>query len=179
MPGNSFICFDGIKPGESLHETHGGKDGWIEITDWSWDIEADTSYLKGGGAAVGKPTPGTLSFSHYYDVASPTIMLKIVQGKHFPKVHIVMLKQTGSADGKGEPYFGITMDEVFMTKVSSKGAEDGSVTQDVECVFKSIAVAYKKQTEEGGLDSTAKDFVWDIGKMKTDAPKMDLGVKGI
>jgi type VI secretion system secreted protein Hcp len=180
MPGNSFICFDGIKPGESLHETHNGKNGWIEITDWSWDIEADTSYLKGGGAAVGKPTPGTLSFSHYYDVASPTIMLKIVQGKHFPKVHIVMLKQTGSVDGKGEPYFGITMEEVFMTKVSSKGAEDGSVTQDVECVFKTIAVAYKKQEEGGELTSSPAPFIWDIGKMKTEGvPEMKLDVKGV
>src|SRR5829696_7820181 len=101
MPGNSFICCDGIKPGESLHETHNGKDGWMEATDFEWTIEADTSFLKGGGAAVGKPTPGSLSFSHTYDVASPTIMLKIVQGKHFPKMHIVMLKSTGLETGKG------------------------------------------------------------------------------
>lgn len=178
MPGNSFIWFDGVKPGESTHDTHKGKDGWIEISDWSWDIEADTSYLKGAGASVGKPTPGTLSISHYYDTASPVIMLKIVQGKHFPKVHIVMLKQTGSASGKGEPYFGITMDEVFITKVSSKGAEDGTVTQDVEMVFKTIAVAYKPQKEEGGDLDKAKDFIWDIGKMKTEnVPYMNLGIQ--
>jgi len=101
MPGNAFIKFDGVPKGESTHTSHNGDNGWIEISDWSWDIEADTSYLKGGGAAVGKPTPGTLSFSHYYDLSSPTIMQKIVQGKHFAKMHIVMLKQTGAVDGKG------------------------------------------------------------------------------
>ena len=61
--------------------------GWIEISDWSWDIEADTSFLKGAGASVGKPTPGTLCFSHYYDLASPVIMQKIVQGTHFEGAH--------------------------------------------------------------------------------------------
>ncbi|MBL0147829.1 MAG: type VI secretion system tube protein Hcp [Ideonella sp.] len=150
MPGNAFIKFEkDVDKGESTHETHSGEKGWIEISDWSWDIEADTSFLKGAGASVGKPQPGNLSFSHYYDKASPVIMLKIVQGKHFGKVHIVMLKQTGSADGKGEPYFGITMEEAFITKVSSKGAEDGSVTQDVEMVFKTVAVAYAPQELTG------------------------------
>lgn len=166
MPGNSFIKFDGVK-GESLHKTNSGDKGWIEISDWSWDIEADTSYLKGGGAAVGKPQPGTLSFSHYYDKASPVIMSKIVMGKHFKKVQIVMLKQTGAVDGQGEVYFGITMQEAFITKVSSKGAEDGSVTQDIEMVFKVIAIAYLAQKEDGTL-SPSIPFGWDIGKMQID-----------
>lgn len=169
MPGNAFIKFDGITKGESTHITNNGENGWIEISDWSWDIEADTSYLKGAGAAVGKPQPGTLSFSHYYDKSSPVIMKKIVQGKHFPKVYIVMLKQTGSEDGQGEPYFAITVDEAFITKVSSKGSEDGSVTQDVEMVFKVIAVGYKAQELKGGmLEKAPSDFGWDIGKMQTE-----------
>ena len=168
MPGNAFIWFDAVDKGESTHETHNGDKGWIEISDWNWDIEADTSFLKGAGASVGKPQPGTLSFSHYYDTASPVIMLKIVQGKHFGKVHIVMLKQTGEASGKGEPYFGITLEEAFITKVSSKGAEDGSVTQDVDMVFKTISVGYKPQKLVGGGLDKQKDFNWDIGKMKTE-----------
>ena len=167
MPGNSFIKFDTIATGESKHATNSGKKGWIEISDWSWDIEADTSYLKGGGAAVGKPQPGTLSFSHYYDRASPTIMAKIVMGKHFPKVWIVMLKQTGAPDGQGEPYFGLTMQECFITKVSSKGAEDGSVTQDVEMVFKVVSVGYRQQKEDGSLEPQI-NFGWDIGQMQID-----------
>lgn len=103
-------------------------------------------------------------------------MQRIVQGTHFDSAHIVMLKQTGG--DKGEVYFGVDLTEVFITKVSSKGAEDGSVTQDVECVFKTISVGYKRQMEDGKLDSTQRDFVWDIGKMKSDAPKADLAVKG-
>ena len=73
MPGNAFIKFDGVQKGESTHSSHNGDNGWIEISDWSWDIEADTSFLKGAGASVGKPQPGTLTFSHYYD--SPAVKL--------------------------------------------------------------------------------------------------------
>jgi len=168
MPGNAFINFAEVATGESTHDTHNGGKGWIEISDWSWDIESDTSFLKGSGAAVGKPTPGSLSFTHYYDLSSPQIMSKIVQGTSFSVVHIVSLKQTGESTGKGEVYFGMTMRDCFMTKVSSKGGEDGAVTQDIEMVFKSVAVGYKKQLDNGKLDQKATDFIWDIAKMKTD-----------
>jgi type VI secretion system secreted protein Hcp len=188
MPGNAFICFDSVKDGESLHETNPGTKGWIEISEWSFDIEADTSYLKGGGAAVGKPQPNALSWSHYYDLSSPAIMNRIVQGKHFPNAYIVMLKQTGSTDGKGERYFGIRMQEVFITKVSSKGAEDGSVTQDVEMVFKKVSIAYKPQASDnpnaavkgtsGTLGAKGPDFLWDIGAMNQTVDVMDLDVAG-
>ena len=60
------------------------------------------------------------------------------------------------------------MDEAFITKVSSKGAEDGSVTQDVEMVFKVIAVGYAPQKLKGGGLDTQINFEWDIGKMETD-----------
>lgn len=173
MPGNSFIKFEGVPIGESTHASHNGDKGWIEISDWSWDIEADTSFLKGAGASVGKPQPGTMSFSHYYDKSSPVIMQKIVQGKHFPKVAIVMLKQTGAEDGQGEPYFGVRMEETFITKVSSKGAEDGSVTQDVEMVFKAISVGYSPQKLKGGGLDTVVPFTWNIGKMETTGADVD------
>jgi type VI secretion system secreted protein Hcp len=174
MPGNAFIRFEGIPDGESTHSSHNGTKGWIEISDWEWTIEADTSFLKGAGASVGKPQPASLSFSHYYDKASPVIMKKIVQGKHFTKATIVMLKQTGAEDGQGEPYFGIRMEEAFITKVSSKGSEDGSVTQDVEMVFKVIAVGYCPQKLTGGGLAEQVDFMWNIGKMETDAPVVNL-----
>ena len=164
MPGNAFIKFKEVEKGESLQESHPGTKGWIEIGDWSWDIESETSFLKGSGAAVGKPTPGTMSITHYYDRASPTIMQKIVSGTHFSEVTIVMLKQTGQQSGKGEVYYGMVMKSVFVTKVSNKGGEDGSVNQDVEFVFKEIQVGYKPQKNDGSLD-TQVDFGWDISKM--------------
>jgi type VI secretion system secreted protein Hcp len=164
MPGNAFIKFSGDVKGESLQEGHAGDQGWIEIGDWNWDIEAETSFTKGTGAAVGKPTPGTLSFSHYYDKSSPVIMNNILMGTHFKTARIDMLKQTGQTDGKPQAYFQLNMKDVFITKVSSKGGEDGTVNQDVDMVFKACSIGYRMQKNDGTLDKTVL-FGWDISQM--------------
>jgi len=169
MPGNTFIKFQEVTKGESYQKGHHGDDGWIEISDWSWDVEAETSFLKGGGSAVGKPQPGTLSISHYYDLSSPTIMSKIVAGTHFSEVTVDQLKQVGHAEGTPATFFQIKMMSVFVTKVSTKGAEDGSVTQDVDMVFKEISIGYKAQTNKGALEPIMKEFHWNVAQMNEKA----------
>ncbi|HRD83852.1 MAG TPA: type VI secretion system tube protein Hcp [Rubrivivax sp.] len=172
MPGNAFIKFEGVTEGESTHESHPGSSGWNEINDWSFTASADTSFLKGSGAAVGKPVPEAISVSKPFDKASPVIMKKLIQGTSFTKVYLVMLKQTGAEDGKGEVYFAMTFQDVFITKVDNKGGEDGGVTQDIEFVCKTMATGYKPQKNTGGLDA-AIELGWDISKMKID----DSGLK--
>jgi len=169
MPGNAFIQFlkedGGSAPGESQQIGHLGAGGWIEIGDWSWDVEAEASHLKGTGAAVGKPTSGVLSFSHFYDKSSPVLMQFIVKGTHFKYARLDMLKQTGKEQPEVFLQFGFR--HVFITKVSSKGGEDGAVSQDVEFVFKEVALAYKRQDNKGVLKAPVF-FKWNIAEM-TDA----------
>ncbi len=178
MPGNAFLKFEktdgGTAPGESLQPGHAGKDGWIEISDWGWDVEAEASHLKGTGAAVGKPQPGVLNFTHYYDKSSPVLMQFIVRGTHFKFCTIDMLKQTGG--DQPDLYFQLMAKDVFITKVSSKGGEDGAVTQDVEMVFKQMAIGYKRQKNDGSLDKTLF-FRWNIAEMTQDTPDIKLTIK--
>lgn len=161
MPGNAFINFGktDVPEGESLQKTRKGADGWIEIQDWSFDIDSETSFLKGQGASVGKASPGNLSITHYFDTSSPVILKKIIEGKHFPKITIDMLKSTGN--DTPEAYYQVNVSEAFVTKVSTKGGEDGSITQDVEFVFKEIVVGYKPQKNDGTLDAL-NDFKWSV-----------------
>lgn len=165
MPGNAFIKFTNSSgkafTGESLQDSHKASDGWCEISDWSWDIESETNFLKGTGAAVGVATPGVFSFSHTFDKSSAPIMKNIVLGTAFPTVVVHMLKSTGASDGKPEVYFGVRLTDAFICKVSSKGGEDGGVTQDVEFVFKSISLGYKQQTNDGKLGNIMP-FGWNI-----------------
>lgn len=167
MPANSFILFGtaDVAVGESPQTVRPGSKGWIEINDWSWDIEAEHSNLSGTGAAVGKPNPGTLTITHSWDTSSSAILLKIFQGKSFPKVCIDMLKMTGG--DKAEQFFQIVMTNVFITKVSTKGGEDGKVTQDVDMVFKEVMVGYKSQSNDGTLAKQAVEFPWSITTMQT------------
>ena len=163
MPGNAFINFGPDVPtGESMQKGHDGKDGWIEISDWNWDIEADHSAWKGTGASVGKATPGNLSITHYFDISSPTILGKMVSGRHFDLITIDMCKTTGNGL---QVYFQVQVTNAYVTKVSTKGGEDGGLNQDVEFVFKEIYLGYKPQTNQGGLDS-AIPFEWSVKTQK-------------
>lgn len=166
MPGNAFVQFttqDGkMAAGESQQVGHDGLKGWIEISDWSFDVEAEASHLKGTGAAVGKPTFGALSLTHFYDRSSPVIMQYIVKGNHFKTVTLHMLKQTGA--DKPELFFELILKDAFVTKVSNKAGEDGAVSQDVELVYKQIVTAYKQQDNNGKLLAT-KSWTWNVATM--------------
>jgi type VI secretion system secreted protein Hcp len=160
MAGNAFIRFKKSgkeAPGES---TQVNFENWVEIGDWSWDIEAESSFTKGSGAAVGKAVPGSFSFTHFFDTSSPVIMGNIVKGVHFDSVEVVMLKQVG--DGELKQYFKIQMKHAFTTKVSTKGGEDGSVSQDFELVAKEIMIEYKPQENSGEIKKSAIPFYWNI-----------------
>lgn len=164
MPGNSFLKIHGEADckGESVQK---GYIDHIEIDDFSWEITSDTSFTKGGGASVGKATPGTCSWKHYYDTASPYIMLYCVQGKSFSKVEINMLKQDGGATPK--MYFKMVCEDVFITKATIEAGEDGSVNQQVEMVFKNVEIEYHKQDNKSNkiLDEK-KMFKWSVPAME-------------
>jgi type VI secretion system Hcp family effector len=154
MAVNAFISFFDKADGES---TQKGKKNWVEIQAWDWEIEAESSWTKGGGASVGKPNPGKMSWEHYFDTSSIVIMGYICTGKAFPKVELEVAK----SGAKPEIYFTMEMEGVFITKVSNSGTEEGNITQRVEMVFKTVKIDYKPQDKNGKL-GTARTFTWDI-----------------
>ena len=127
MAVNAFLSFFDKVDGESIQK---GKEKWIEIQGWDWDVEAETSWTKGGGASVGKPNPGKMTIQHYFDTSSTVLLGFICTGKAFPKAEIQMMKTTGK--GSPETYLTMTMEGVFLTKVSNSGTEEGTVLQKVE-----------------------------------------------
>jgi type VI secretion system secreted protein Hcp len=157
MAVNAFLSFFDKADGESIQKS---KEKWIEIQGWDWEVEAETSWTKGGGASVGKPNPGKMNFEHYFDTSSTVIMGYICTGRAFPKVELQMMKTTGSATP--ETYFTMLMEGAFITKVSNTGTEEGNVTQKVEMVFKTVKIEYKPQDNKTGKLSAAKTYNWDI-----------------
>ena len=156
MAVNAFLSFFDKVDGESIQK---GKEKWIEIQGWDWDVEAETSWTKGGGASVGKPNPGRMTFEHYFDTSSTVILGFICTGKAFPKAEVQMMKTAGK--GRPESYFTMTMEGAFLTKVSKNGTEEGQVVQKVEMVFKSVKIEYKPQQKDGSLGA-GRTFNWDI-----------------
>ncbi len=157
MAVNAYVSFFDKADGESIQK---GKEKWAEIQGWDWEVEADTSWTKGGGASVGKPNPGKLNFEHYFDTSSTVILGYICTGKAFPKVELQMMKTTGK--GIPETYFTMTMEGAFITKVSNSGTEEGNVVQKVEMVFKTVKIEYKAQNNKDGTLLGVKTYTWDI-----------------
>jgi type VI secretion system secreted protein Hcp len=159
MSVNAFMKFEGAK-GESRQKGFAGSDGWFEIQGWDWEVEAESSWTKGGGASVGKPNPGKLSFEHYFDTSSPSIMQFICKGKMFPSCELQMCKTTGAATP--EMYFRMAMIGAYITKTSHTGTEEGNVTQKVELVFKEVSIEYKPQDNKTGALGSAMKYRWMI-----------------
>jgi type VI secretion system Hcp family effector len=157
---NAFMQI-GVAEGESKQAPY-DKPPWIELQSWDWEVEAETSWTKGGGAAVGKPSPGKLNWEHVFDRSSNIILSYICTGKSFPEVKLEMCKSTGQGKGR-QAFFTIKMNEAFITKVTQAATEEGNVTQKVEMVFKTIQIDYKQQGvgDPGGL-SAPFTFTWDI-----------------
>ena len=157
MAVSAFLTFFDKADGESFQK---GKEKWIELQGWDWEVEAESSWTKGGGASVGKPNPGKMNWEHYFDTSSTVIMGYICSGKAFPKVELQMMKTTGKASP--ETYFSMLMEGAFITKVSNSGTEEGNVTQKVEMVFKTVKIEYKPQDNKTGSLGAAKVYNWNI-----------------
>jgi type VI secretion system secreted protein Hcp len=157
MANNAFISFFDKADGESVAK---GKEKWVEIQGWDWEVEAESSWTKGGGASVGKPNPGRLHFEHMFDTASTVILGYICTGKAFPKVELQLIK--GAGKGSTDTYFTMTMEGVYITKVSNFGTAEGRVMQKVELVFKTVKIDYKPQNHKDGSFGEIKTYNWDI-----------------
>ena len=138
---------------------------WIELQAWDWEVEAETSWTKGGGASVGKPSPGKLNFEHTWDRSATVILGYICTGSAFEDIFIEMCKSTGKS-GR-QPFFKIEMREAFITKVNQSATEEGNVLQKVELVFKSIGIMYYQQGV--GALKYANEYSWDVPGGKAQA----------
>ena len=157
MAMNAFISFFDKADGESVAK---GKEKWVEIQGWGWEVDAETSWTKGGGASVGKPNPGKMTFEHSFDTSSIVILGYICTGKAFPKAQLEMVMTTGR--GTPETYFTMTMEGVFITRVSHAATAEGPVVQKVEVVFKTVKIEYRPLDKRTGALGAAKTYTWDI-----------------
>jgi len=157
MAVNAFLTFFDKADGESIQR---GKEKWVELLGWDWEIEAEVREGKGGGAKVGKPRPGKLNWEHYFDTSSAIVMGTLCNGKAFPQVELQMTRTTGKA--VPETYFTMRMESAYITKVSNSATEEGNVTQRCEMVFDVVTIEYRPLDNKSGALGTATTFNWDI-----------------
>ena len=139
--------------GDSVDKAH--KDE-IVVTSYSIGVSADTSWTKGGGAAVGKPQPGEFVFTMAPGRAFPGMFRNIVTGQQAPNAVLSVNAVAASATRPGAAeYLRYTFTNAFFTNISQAASGDrGQV--EVSMVYKTLKIEVMK-------DGKAVSCVtWDI-----------------
>lgn len=146
MP-EQFIKFDGVD-GESQVE---GVAKWIEISNFSLSSSTPGSTSHGGGSGVGKPVMHGASFGTTAGRHSPLLNKRYFEGKHFPKVEVKYLKQTGA--DKPETYYHLTMEHVFITSIGNSKGEGSLGYETITLTAETYKQEYFAQGSDGKITS--------------------------
>lgn len=144
---DQFIKFQDVK-GESQQK---GFEDWIELSSFSMSSATSGSTSLGGGSGVGKPSIHGVSFSTVAGRHTPTIMKRYFEGKHFEKVEVKFIKQTG-ADA-AETYYHLTMQHVFVTSMQAGKGEGSLGSESMSLTAESYKQEYFAQEKDGTIKS--------------------------
>jgi len=156
MAVDAFLKMD-VK-GESVVDGH---EESIQILSWSWGMSQTGTTHRGTGGGAGKVDVQDLSFTHYVDSASPTLIMACCNGKHFEEAVLTVRK----AGEKPLDYLILTMTDVIITSVSPGGASgDELITENVTLNFSKYKLAYQPQDNKGAKAGGAIEVEYDIAK---------------
>lgn len=151
----AFLSFGDAAPGESTQKGH---ERAIELIDWSWGADAESSWAHGGGAAVGRPSPREFHWTHNYDAASVSLLRALGSGRSIPRAELQVVR---GGDGGSRPFLTAVMTDVLVTAIGVSGDAQARVVEAVSMVFKTIQIDYSAQDAKGGL-ATPLEISWDI-----------------
>lgn len=117
-----------------------GREGQVALNSFQWSVTADTSWVKGSGAAVGKATPGAVSWNQGWDSSISTIYTDMFGGKSVSTATIEMVPNSGAS--KPVAGFSTKMDNVLVTEVSknlSSGYTVSSVAKTMQFTYNPAA----------------------------------------
>lgn len=132
-----------------------------------YDVQAESSWTKGGGASVGKPNPGKFRIIKDWDDNSLGFLQDVATGKAIPKIVVTFSKP--NKKGLDQPYYQITLEACFITSYRQVGADHDVATLDnkvyLGTVFETneleeVQVVYKKITLKNLITGDAVS--WDV-----------------
>lgn len=123
-----------------------------DVTAYSWEVTAPSTFTSGGGASVGKPNPDAIRVTKQIDPSSIASLLNIAVGTAFPSAVFTVT----FGKGKGASTMVYELQDLFVTRVS-QGAIDGAVTEELSLVFK--VVTWTFTSSAGDVTSGTWDVV--------------------
>lgn len=131
-----------------------GHQGWTAVDGIAWKIEAETSWLKGSSAAVGKAKASPIRWNQALDTTVPSLYQNITRGTaldSFTFDHV----SPGSTNGR--PYLSLGLKEVFVTGLSTSTAGLSAAVAPKEFTLSYNAAAADKASQP--ITAT-----WDIAR---------------
>ena len=106
-----------------------------EVRSLDFDLEAISSWTKGGGASVGKPNPGKLSVRKTNNKSTAEFFRNIVSGKSFPEISFEYYDQGQKL------IYSMTVGNAYITEVNWLTPECNNcpkLEMKISMVFKTI-----------------------------------------
>lgn len=140
-----------------------GVEKYIEIESFSFGIDNAASFDRGGGLASGKASAHPMSFSKFFDKATPMIYKACAMGEHIAKAEIVCRKNTGT--GGDQTFLKFTLTDVLVSNSSSGGGGSAVPMDQFSLSYNKIEMEYLQQDAKGKLGQPSK-MAFDIKTAK-------------
>jgi VCBS repeat-containing protein len=165
--GNLKGIMPNVEPGTKLtyfmRITDGGTSNtWFKLDDFSFGASAETSWVKGNGASVGKPLPEAFELTLGSGVAQSAFTMGLLQGTQLDRVEIEAYA--------GDPARAAVVQEfnfssVFATAVKTSAGADGGTSNHLSFVYKAVDEALTPLTRDGIPNKTPFHFAWNVATM--------------
>ena len=149
----TFMLVPGIA-GDSTAKNH---ENWIQIARIDWEVDADTSWTRSAGAAVGKPSAGKIGLKIPSGPWSNAFVRAITTGTNLDKGGSIVVDH---ATGDGRLLLRIRLEGFFVTKYRI-GTASAEPPQDVlEGAFRTLRMEAYAVGTDNKLAPTAIE--WDV-----------------
>ncbi len=163
--GNDVIAGDSRK---------GGYENWIELGSAAFGLSAETSFLQGAGAAVGKPALSAFSYTLQADAGLPAVLHRMVQGRSLPQATIEYVR----ADGDSlHTVMQLNLKDVFFVDMALSSADGDSAMVSESIVFGSMTQTIWA-IDGKGKRAAPVSFSYDFARSDPTGPGLAAAVDG-
>lgn len=135
----------------------------MDVLSWSWGMSNSSTTHAGGVGGVGQVSVQDLTTTKFVDKASPDLMLYTTNGKHFPKLELMVWNSCSECGDP--PDRTITMEDVIVNSVAVGGSagEAGRPVESVSFNFSKVEWCYTPKLKDGS-PGTPECYGWDIAE---------------
>lgn len=152
--GNIYVLAKGTNSVIAGDARDQGHEGWIDVSKLDWDVTAESSWITGGGASVGKPKPGAVKLTFATGPWSREFLRLITTGTGLTSIVIDNI----ASDGR--PLYRVELKSFLVTRFRIGSAVAASPEDVVEGVFRNIHWDVYTVGTDGRITTTSLD--WDV-----------------